>query len=362
MDEEFPWAAQRLRRLEGVLVPDVMTMPADAATDQDVLIRAEIRSIVFLPMAAAEEMVGYLGFDATRRAIHWTDNDASLLRVMGALIAAALQRRAAEETLHQEVKFTNELLNSSGAIFVVLDSAGEIVRFNPAAEAVTGYALAEVMGKSPWDSFATGEDGRMMQREFAQLTAGGSLRTEGYLTTRNGERRQISWSVSTLTNSAGQVEHVIFSGLDVTENRRLEAEVRNISEREQSRLGHDLHDGLGQHLTGMEYMCQVLNQTLALADRPEAQEVQEIATLMRQAISQTRDLARGLSPVVVQSKGLPVALDDLASSVSKRLCIQCELTVSPGLNQIPEETAIHLYRIAQEAINNAIKHGKAKHV
>ena len=188
------------------------------------------------------------------------------------------------------------------------------------------------------------------------------MQREGSLVTKRGQRRVISWSKTALLDTDGVVEYVVLSGLDVTETKRLEAEVLNIAEREQSRLGHDLHDGLGQHLTGIEFMAQVLQQTLERAERPEAKDAEEITKLIRQAISQTRDLARGLSPVVLQSKGLAVALEDLAASVAKRHGIQCTCEVAPGCEVKRTDVAIHLYRIAQEAINNALKHGKAKNI
>ena len=363
IDEVFPWAAQRLRRLDGIAVYSVADLGVDAAVDQAVLRRAGVKSVIFLPMAIGGELVGYLGFDSTKREITWTQDAISLLNIMGTLIADALRRKESEDALRKEASFTNGLLNSSGTVFIVLDALGRIVRFNPAAEAVTEFTYDEVFGRLPWEIFISGEDGINMHRAFNRLVAGApASQREGSLTTKRGQRRVMSWSNTALANEFGEVEYVILSGLDVTETKRLEAEVLNVAEREQSRLGHDLHDGLGQHLTGIEFMSQVLQQTLERAERPEAHDAEEITSLIRQAIAQTRDLARGLSPVVLQSKGLAVALEDLASSVAKRHGIECTFTVSPGCKVSSPDVAIHLYRIAQEAINNALKHGKAKRI
>jgi PAS domain S-box-containing protein len=328
-----------------------------------VLRRAGIKSVIFLPMAIGGELVGFLGFDSVNREITWTQDAISLLNIVGSLITDALRRKAAEDGLRKEASFTSGLLNGSGTVFIVLDEKGRIVRFNPAAEEVTGFTFAQVYGHTPWSMFMFGEDGLNMERVFLRLVAGApATQREGSLVTKKGERRVISWSKTALTNDDGQVEYVILSGLDVTETKRLEAEVLNVAEREQSRLGHDLHDGLGQHLTGIEFMAQVLQQTLERAGRPEAKDAEEITSLIRQAIAQTRDLARGLSPVVLQSKGLAIALQDLASSVAKRHGIRCTCEVRSGCEISRADVAIHLYRIAQEAINNALKHGKAKHV
>jgi signal transduction histidine kinase len=161
----------------------------------------------------------------------------------------------------------------------------------------------------------------------------------------------------------GRVAYVILSGIDITEMKRLEADVLNVAEEEQSRIGHDLHDGLGQHLTGIEFMSHVLQCRLSSRHAPEAAEMEEITRLIREAIAQTRDLARGLSPVVLQSKGLAVALADLAESTSRHLRgVHCHCSTPPSPPPIPKDTAIHLYRIAQEAVSNAVKHGKATEI
>lgn len=361
LDEVFPWAAHRLRRLDGIAIYSVAELDMEAAVDQAVLRRAGVKSLIFLPMAIGGELVGFLGFDSSQQEIRWTQDAIALLNIMGTLIADALRRKESEDALLKEVSFTSGLLNGSGTIFIVLDAAGRIVRFNPAAEEVTGHSLAQVYGRTPWEVFLTGEDAITMERAVQRLVNGAPpTQREGSLVTKRGQRRVISWSKTALLDSAGAVEYVVLSGLDVTETKRLEAEVLNIAEREQSRLGHDLHDGLGQHLTGIEFMAQVLQQTLERAERPEAKDAEEITALIRQAISQTRDLARGLSPVVLQSKGLAVALQDLAASVAKRHGIRCTCEVSPGCEVKRTDVAIHLYRIAQEAINNGLKHGKAK--
>ena len=363
MDEVFPWAAHRLRRLDGIAIYSVSELDMEAAVDQAVLRRAGVKSVIFLPMAIGGELVGFLGFDSMNLEIRWTQDAIALLNIMGTLIADALRRKESEDALRKEVSFTSGLLNGSGTIFIVLDSAGRIVRFNPAAEDVTGYTFDRVYGQTPWETFVSGEDGLLLERAVHRLVNGAPpMQREGSLVTKRGQRRVISWSKTALLDTDGAVEYVVLSGLDVTETKRLEAEVLNIAEREQSRLGHDLHDGLGQHLTGIEFMAQVLQQTLERAERPEAKDAEEITTLIRQAISQTRDLARGLSPVVLQSKGLAVALEDLAASVAKRHGIQCTCEVAPGCEVKRTDVAIHLYRIAQEAINNALKHGKAKNI
>ena len=265
-----------------------------------------------------------------------------------------------ENALRRENEFTQAVLNGSGAIFMVLDRDGRIVRFNTAAEALTGYDSSEVMTMRSWDLFVPEEEVKTVKGVFNRLASGDKpSRTSSTLITKDGSRRMISWSNTALQDESGKVTYIIHSGIDVTEAKRLEKQVLDIAEQEQARFGQDLHDGLGQHLAGIEFMSQALEQRLTESGHDAAESVRDIKDLIRNAITQTRDLARGLSPVVLQSKGLEAALRDLASSISKRTGIKCVFKSAARIVVTHEEASIHLYRIAQEAVSNAIKHGKA---
>ena len=148
---------------------------------------------------------------------------------------------------------------------------------------------------------------------------------------------------------------------DITERRRLEQEILEISNREQRRIGRDLHDELGQLLTGICFRLAELEDDLLKKDQPEGHDAAEIGELVQEAIVQTRALARGLNPVSMESGGLRTALTTLARSIEQIYEIPCILTCpDPVLvNDNDNVSAGHVYRIAQEALNNAIKHGKA---
>jgi PAS domain S-box-containing protein len=149
---------------------------------------------------------------------------------------------------------------------------------------------------------------------------------------------------------------------DVTARKLAEQEVLEISNREQIRIGQDLHDGLGQHLTGITFLTKALEKKLAALSLPETEDAAEIGRLVLQALSQTRNLARGLFPVELESSELAAALRELATTVEKLFSITC-LVESDEHLVIRNRTILnHLFRLAQEAINNSVKHGKAKRV
>jgi signal transduction histidine kinase len=143
---------------------------------------------------------------------------------------------------------------------------------------------------------------------------------------------------------------------------RLEQQIIEISERERRRIGQDLHDGLGQHLTGIELMTEALEQKLLPKHKTEAARASDIARHVREAIRQTRSLARGLSPVEMDSKGLMVALKALSDNASDMFRIVCRFHCPAEVSVGNNVAATHLFRIAQEAVSNAIKHGHAQEV
>ena len=146
--------------------------------------------------------------------------------------------------------------------------------------------------------------------------------------------------------------------LQMAERARLEREVLEISEREQRRIGHDLHDGLGQHLTGTALAGKVLGDRLADQSLPEAGAAARLVGLIEDAIELTRGLARGLSPVALEDDGLMMACHELAVQTSERFQLDCRFSCEPPVILDDPVAAAHLYRIAQEATNNAVRHGR----
>jgi signal transduction histidine kinase len=143
------------------------------------------------------------------------------------------------------------------------------------------------------------------------------------------------------------------------ERERLERAISEASEAERRRLGQDLHDGLGQHLTGVAFLCKVLEQKLERRSVPETADASAIAGLIAEAIQRTREIARGLLPVDPGPGGLSLALQRLAEQVQSQTKVDCELKSDAALHISDPAIATHLYRIAQEAVNNAVKHARA---
>lgn len=144
--------------------------------------------------------------------------------------------------------------------------------------------------------------------------------------------------------------------------QELEREILRTSEREQQRIGRDLHDSLGPHLAAIGYAASFLADELRRRDQPEAEKADRIRLMVAEAVTLTRNLARGLLPVQMDSTGLSMALEDLARTTSQLTGIAVSFCETGDTRIEDPENGMHLYRLVQEAVNNAVKHGGAKNV
>jgi len=149
---------------------------------------------------------------------------------------------------------------------------------------------------------------------------------------------------------------------EAAERDRLEKEILNIIERERQRIGHDLHDSLGQHLTAAALSGQVLQESLVASESQEAAAADSLVVLVEQAVELTRQLSRGLAPIELTGEGLMDALRELVASTEERSKIRCDFIYEEPVLIADPTIATHLYRIAQEAVNNAVKHAKPANI
>jgi len=147
---------------------------------------------------------------------------------------------------------------------------------------------------------------------------------------------------------------------DVLEERkRLENELLEIAENERRRIGFDLHDDLGQKLTGVLLITRALEQRLAREGHKEVEEVRKVCDLIEQSVHHTHNLAHHFSSIDATGGDFAEVMNGLAATVEKMFSIPCECTMKGKIPPLPENTSAQFYKIAQEAVSNAIKHGKA---
>ncbi|RYD79706.1 MAG: response regulator [Verrucomicrobiaceae bacterium] len=294
-------------------------------------------------------------------ALDYVMKDTALLEFLPAIVRRALavverERKLVEanDVIRQREQRHQKVIQTALDGFVRFDESGRLHEVNESLCTLLDYTPEEMLRLGINDIDATLLPGGV-EELLVRLRSKGALRFSTRLSRRDG--RQIEAEVSL---RADQGEFFGFVH-DVSEQRRLEREVLEISEDERRRFGRELHDGLGQQLTALELMSHTLTRTLRSTYPELAKSAQEIAQYTRQAITQTRQLAHGLAPVRLQGEGLMVALSDLAS-LTTRTGVTCEFVCETPVNLYDTSAATHLYRIAQEAVNNALKYSKAKQI
>jgi two-component system, LuxR family, sensor kinase FixL len=149
---------------------------------------------------------------------------------------------------------------------------------------------------------------------------------------------------------------------EMAERRRLDQEIAKVADRERRRLGQDLHDKLGQHLTGTALTAQALKEKLAGRSAPEVSDAEKLVRYLEDGIDLTRNLARGFFSPELEADGLIFALQNLAENVRERFGVNCVFDAEESIRIQDSTISNQLYRIAQEAVTNSVKHAAAKQI
>lgn len=280
--------------------------------------------------------------------------------IKGEVSAVALERAiryAVEKEKSQErSRFQAEILqNVHDAVFYV-DRGGRIEGWNEGATRIFGLSAQEVIGRSLREIIPMVQGSPFEDRIIPTIEAQGVAEEVIQCESRSGEDLYIRAKVTPMNE--GGVAGYVFCASDITKQKKLEAEIVRISENEQRRIGQDLHDDLCSQLSGIGCLTKVLEQQLLQEDRKEAELLREVTEMVAKAGVRAREIAKGLVPTVLETKGLSGAIHELIDQQQKLYGVTFEAAVSDQgrLDHLPPHVAVQLYRIVQEAITNAIKH------
>jgi PAS domain S-box-containing protein len=286
-------------------------------------------------------------------------------RGSGTVVETALPANSEIPLLNMEARYRALVEQIPAVVFMAyLDKGIGEAYVSPQIEAALGFSQSEWL-EDPvrWYQQIHADDKMRWSEEAAEMfMTGKPLRSAYRVLARDGRVLWFQCEAKMIHREDGRPWFIHGVGFDITERKQLEEAILEIGAREQRRIAHDLHDGLGQHLTGIAFMSKVLEDKLSEKTMPEAAEAAKIVEMVNQAIDNTRQLARGLHPVPAEGAGLMSALRKWASEIEDLFHITCRFQCVRPVEIHDVNVATHLYRIAQEAVNNAIRHGKPRKI
>jgi PAS domain S-box-containing protein len=286
--------------------------------------------------------------------------ESGVVRSLSVAVTDITERKRVENELRTQVR----ILETMREGVVLVDPENHAIRLtNPTFDRMFGYATTELLGRSiePLFSMLTVQRRRLARALRDSSRAKEILPVEFECARKDGTRFVAACVVAPLRINGS--EHWLAVVNDVTERKQLEREIIEIANREQQRIGSDLHDGLGQDLTGIALMLKGVVAQLRKEGSAVFRDVEDVIGLVNNAIDNTRTLARGLSPVGNGRGDLGSAIQTLATRVGERfgVLIKLQLDFDEPL-RLSETAAAHVYRIVQEALTNVVRHSAAKEV
>ncbi|MEM1126718.1 MAG: GAF domain-containing protein [Bacteroidota bacterium] len=358
---------------DGPLDQAMMHRFLDRIEDQD---QAEPTTVAVPVLSTGDRLYGYIGFEYGTQRPTWFDEDVRMLNVLGDLLATYFERRSAERALRaSEERYRTFVDTINEAIWrISLDSPVDVALPEQVQQAqITEHgriaecnrAMATLLGCSAYEAplgepiaalgAAIGDEWVRAFIETGYRLKGREYSVEG----PSGRERDIVLNVVG-TFAAGKLVEIWGSCMDVTERVQLERRMVNALEDQQQRIGRDLHDGVGQLLTGIRMLSTNLAERLLEADEAAYEKARRVAQFAQDASQRVREIYRGLTPAQLFHEGLFWALQEMASNVNALPDVTCQL-IHDGVTDIHErDQKLHLYRIAQEAVNNALKHADAE--
>jgi len=281
------------------------------------------------------------------------------LETAAPLIGEAVHRFKLEQSLlDSEARFRSMFESHSAILLLLNPQTGRLVDANPAAAAFYGYSREQLLDMRIEELNTLPPEMAAAKRQRAL-----DVRQNFFISVHRlagGEVRTVE-----VHSSAVQVggQPLLFSIIhDITERLLLQKQVLEISEAERQRVGRDLHDSLGGTLAGAALMGKALAKTLRAQAIPEAALAEEVVQCLNQSIIETRAIAHGLCPVELTRTGLHSGLAEFAANISRQAGVSCQWRVDAGTEVDDAFVAAHLFRIVQESVHNALRHGQARNI
>ena len=395
LERHSPWKSDT-KNPEPICISDVNI--ADIPDALKSTIRAEgISAVAFFPLVADGKLIGK--FMTYYNAPHdFSDQEVSLSLTIAGQLALGLERKRAEEALRISEERLRAIIEQAVVGIVRCDLKGKIIFTNDAFCKMLGYGPSRLVGKTIAELTHPADVERNMQL-FRNLVARSKpFEIEKRYFCKDGSTLWASVSASPMRDAAGKTDSVVAVAINISDTKkswaaleeakelletrvrertaelvaaneelqneialrkRLEGEIIGVSDREQRRLGQDLHDSLCQHLTATAFLARALADRMKSGKRVDPAELDKISRLINDGVTEARTIARGLHPVEMDSAGLHTALHSLLNRQSR---LAYRLDMDEEISIADPTIALHLYRIAREAVINANKHACAREI
>lgn len=283
------------------------------------------------------------------------------------LLVVRKRAEIAAKQKHREVEneraFLRAIIDANPDVMFIEDHARKLTHSNRSFEALTGLDQEQTLGMPATDVFS---------QRFAPLTSKMSwkilegeaelLREEVWLRKLDDSAVLFDLVKAPMKDIEGNIRGVISIGRDITQHREVESELVAMTEDQQRSIGQELHDGVGQKVVGISFLAKLLAHGLKDKNSALAPNAATLVTQTNEVISEIRGLARGLLPIELESNGLNAALESLTKYIGRTFNVTCVYQPDGEVLMNDRIVSLHLYRIAQEAMNNAIRHGKATQI
>lgn len=287
------------------------------------------------------------------------NNNAEPIGYRGIMRDVTKRKKIMEALQESEDQYRTLFEESMDAVFITT-TEGEILDVNHSFCDLFGYTKDEVGKLKAWEFYPSRNARERLLREIEKK---GFLKEhEIKLRKKNGTLFDGLANLTLRYSRDGK--HIGYHGLvrDITEQNKMQKQIMEASDSERQKIGRELHDELGQLLTGIAFKSKSLEKYLKSRSLPEVKDAERLTLLVNQTINQIRCISKGLVPIDLEMGGLQTALNDISANAIQTCGASCRLHINCRTDNLKHTIATQLYYIAKEAITNVIKHSRAKNI
>jgi PAS domain S-box-containing protein len=372
---EIPWITNKMLSGENVVLDSIECVPQHAYPDKEYLRQRGAKSLVLAPSGSGKGR-GALVLVSLTRTTQWPKSLTDRLSVLANIVASAHYRRCAEVSEQETERRFRQLFEEAPVGIALQDGQGNLLLVNPAWCSMFGYEVNEIEGRSYFD-FISAEGKEADYRGLLDLAGGliETYRTERRFKCKNGQFVWGRLNCALLGSNFGGTAVVVTMIEDITRRKQSEEELQvahdelrqltgrliRAHEEERERVGRELHDDIGQRLSMHVFNLDTLSQRLSKASPLRARLLQ-VLQQGDELCSDIHGLSHRLHSTKLHVLGLGATLRELCRQYSKQHALKIELKISDDLGPIDQDAALCFYRVAQEGLNNVVRHSGSQQV